>query len=175
MGGRGYGRAVRGEGPGVTLGAADDVRALATYVERWSAERGVTRARLVLASSPARLAAVSRVLEGVVGAEASSPPPAAPGVAYELARLRLAEGVELELVALPAFESFAPLWPLVLEGSLGVISLESPASRALRSECEGLGVGLLEAEPAEGVGGDAEPVLNVARLLRAAIERFGLG
>jgi hypothetical protein len=170
---RGYGRAVRGEGPGVTLGSADDVRALAAYVERWSAEKGVTRARLVLASSPARLASVARVLEGLVGAAAASRAPAAAGVPYELARLRLAEGVDLELMALPAFESFAPLWPLVLEGSLGAISLEPQAGRALRSECEGLGVGLLEAEPDEG--GSGGPVHNIARLLRAAIERFGLG
>ncbi len=167
---------MRGEGPGVALGSADDVRALATYVERWSAERGVTRARLVLASSPARLRAVARVLEGVVGAAASSPAPAAPGVAYELARLRLAEGVDLELVALPAFESLAPLFPLVLEGSLGVISLEADAGAALRAECEALGVGLLEAEPDESSpGAEGAPTLNVARLLRAAIERFGLG
>lgn len=154
------------------LGSADDVRVLTSYVERWSAERGVTRARLVFTSSPARLASVARVLEGVEGAVAAVRAPAVPGVPYELARLRLGEGVELELAALPAFESFAPLWPLVLEGSLGVISLESPASRALRSECEALGVGLLEAD---GAGGGATPGYNIARLLRAAIERFGLG
>jgi hypothetical protein len=86
-----------------------------------------------------------------------------------LATLRLAEGVELEVMGIPALEAFQPLWALSLPGSALVLGLEYSASPAVQELCDVLGVPFLDASALLGDFDEADPG-QVAALISGALE-----
>ncbi|HLV68834.1 MAG TPA: DUF4388 domain-containing protein [Polyangiaceae bacterium] len=126
---------------------------------------------------PARvgIAAPSRRLLGVLSAlgrlaEAMLPSesvPAAP-IPHVLATLRLADGVDLEIVGIPLVEAYAPVWALVLPGCIGVARL-SPSETLVRA-CELSGVPCYELSLGERSDDDPAPE-RVAALVCDLVER----
>jgi hypothetical protein len=126
-------------------------------------------ARVVIAATAQRLItlmhAIARIADAVVPTETV---PAAP-VPYGLATLRLGEA-ELEVVALPLVEAYAPLWGLVLPGAAALARLESVAEGALDTACSVAAVPVLEAASLLRDGDEADPE-QVAMLLRSLLEK----
>src|SRR5690606_27719792 len=126
-------------------------------------------ARIAVLAPPRRLTSlmhsVRRIVDALVPTE---PVPAAP-VPYLLATLRLAEGVELEVLGIPALEAFQPLWSLSLPGSSLVLGLDYTASLAVQELCSVFGIPLLDAAALLGDLDEADPG-QVAALICGALE-----
>jgi CheY-like chemotaxis protein len=125
--------------------------------------------RLILASKPQRIPAlthaVRRIMDAVAPAEL---PPRAP-LPRTLATLRLGDGVELAVTGLPADEAFAPTWALTLPGASAVVRIESAGGEALEALCGAVEVMMIEAESVMGAIDVAVPA-QIAALLRSALE-----
>jgi hypothetical protein len=153
----------------VALAEPEQMTVLAALVKR-STRNGFTgRARLLLAASPRRLAtmlhAVGRIADALAPAEL---PPAAP-VPHVLATLRLADGVELDMVALPNLDAYSPLWSLTVPGSVACIRFENTDSPVLDEACAVAGVPLVDAGALIGDIDEADPA-QMAALVRMALD-----
>jgi FAD/FMN-containing dehydrogenase len=126
-------------------------------------------ARLAVLAPPRRITSlmhsVRRIVDATVPTESV---PAAP-VPYLLATLRLAEGVELEVMGIPALEAFQPLWSLSLPGSALVVCMDYAAPAAVREFCGVLGIPFLDAAALLGDLDEADPA-QVAALISGALE-----
>lgn len=122
--------------------------------------------RVVFAGTPGRLAAFAHAVLGVADAVPSeSPAPPAP-IPYTIATLRLGDGVEIEIVALPLVPAFAPLWGLAVGGAAAVVRLDAAAAQSLEEACESAGVWLLPVDaPASSDMGPARAAQLVQRAL----------
>lgn len=84
-------------------------------------------AKLLLASAdPHATSDLLRTLEQLPGVERLGGPDAPPLARSDLAplaRLRVADGVVIDLVHVPATPLYAPLWPMVAHGALGLLLL----------------------------------------------------
>ncbi|MBX3183783.1 MAG: DUF4388 domain-containing protein [Polyangiaceae bacterium] len=142
---------------------------LAAMVARLARPGFAGNPRILFAATPARLAgfghATRRIADAVPPQE---PTPAAP-VPHLLASLRIGEQ-ELDVVALPTLEAYAPLWSLSLPGSAAVVRLDEHDCPALEEACAVTEVPLLEAYALLGDVDEADPV-QVAALLRASVEQ----
>jgi len=125
--------------------------------------------RIAVLAPPRRITAlmhsVRRIVDAIVPTESV---PTAP-VPYLLATLRLADGVELEVLGIPAMEAFQPLWALSLPGSALVLTLGYAAPPAAQELCSVLGIPLLEATTLLGNLDEADPG-QVAALISGALE-----
>src|SRR5690606_38561852 len=123
--------------------------------------------RIAVLAPPRRITAlmhsVRRIVDAIVPTESV---PTAP-VPYLLATLRLADGVELEVLGIPAMEAFQPLWALSLPGSALVLTLGYAAPPAAQELCSVLGIPLLEATTLLGNLDEADPG-QVAALISGA-------
>ncbi|MCC6217781.1 MAG: DUF4388 domain-containing protein [Polyangiaceae bacterium] len=152
----------------VELAEPDRLNVLAAVVRRRTRAGFGGAPRLVLAATPRRLTTVGHALRRIADAVGpSEPAPAAP-IPHALATLRLAEGVALEVLGLPALDAYAPLWPMTLAGAVAVVRIDAP-SGALDAACAVTDVLVLDAASLVGAVDDADPA-HVALLVRSALE-----
>jgi hypothetical protein len=126
-------------------------------------------ARLGVAASARRLAAMMSVLGRIVDVSVATDVPVAP-VPHTLATLKLSDNVEVELVGIPLVEAYAPFWALVLPSCAAILRVEPEHSEALEAGCRLASIPIVEGEEILGNGGDADPRL-FAGLLKVALER----
>lgn len=149
------------------LAAADRVAVLAALVRRLARPGFEGAPRIVVASSPQRLATVAHAVRRIANALAPAESlPAAP-VPHVLATLRLGE-TELDVVGLPALDAYCPLWSLSLPGSLAAVRLGVLDSPALEEACATAEVPLLDAEELVGDLDEADPA-QMASLVTGAL------
>jgi CheY-like chemotaxis protein len=125
--------------------------------------------RLVIAAGARRMAALAHAIRRITDAVAPNEQiPSAP-LPRPLGTLRLGDGVELALTGLPADDTFAPTWTLVLPGAAAVVRLADAGGPALEAHCEAVEVMLIDAESVMGSLDTAVPA-QVAALVRSALE-----
>jgi hypothetical protein len=129
-------------------------------------------ARLVFAATPARLAVFGHTVLAL--ADAFPPQEPAPGVPvpYVLATIRLGDGVELDVVALPLVPVYAPLWPLALAGATILVRLDEAAAQSLEEACASVGLSILDARAVFGSLEESSAV-QVASLIKTALDADG--
>jgi len=131
-------------------------------------------ARLVFAATPARLAVFAHTVLALADALPSQEPAPAVPVPYVLATIRLGDGVELEIVALPLVPVYAPLWPLALAGAAILVRLDEEAAQSLEEVCASIGVQMLDARAIFGSLEESSAV-QVASLIKTALDADGAG
>ncbi len=114
--------------PSVALFDTAQAKRLRDWLEASNPRRSAfAPAKLLLASAdPHATSDLLRTLEQLPGVERASPPdapPLGPGDLAPLARLRVADGVTIDLMHVPASPLYAPLWPMVAHGALGLLLL----------------------------------------------------
>jgi len=131
-------------------------------------------ARLVFAATPARLAVFSHTVLALADAFAPQEPTPSVPVPYVLATIRLGDGVELDIVALPLVPAYAPLWPMALAGAAILVRLDEAASQSLEEACGAVGLAILDARAIFGTLEESSPV-QVASLIKTALDAEGAG
>jgi CheY-like chemotaxis protein len=126
-------------------------------------------ARLVFAATASRLAVLGHTVLSL--ADAFSPADPAPPlpIPHALSTIRLGDGVELEVVALPLVPAYAPLWPMALAGAVLAVRLDDGATDPLEQACASVSVTILDARAVFGAVDESSPV-QVASLIRTALE-----
>ena len=131
-------------------------------------------ARLVFAATPTRLAVFGHTVLALADAfPASEAAPNVP-VPYVLATIRLGDGVELDIVALPLVPAYAPLWPMALAGAAVLVRLDEAAAQSLEEACGAVGVPILDARAIFGSLEESNAV-QVASLIKTALDADGSG
>ncbi len=125
--------------------------------------------RIILAADPPQLARLSHAIRAI--SDTVLPSDALPWSRLPrlVAKLRLGDGVDLDLVGLPSEPSFAPTWALTLAASAVVVRIDNHGGAALDAHCRALDVPLVDAEGLVGTVDLAAPT-QVAALLRALLE-----
>ncbi len=131
-------------------------------------------ARLVFAATPARLAVFSHTVLSLADAFPSAEPTPSVPVPYVLATIRLGDGVELDIVALPLVPAYAPLWPMALAGAAILVRLDEAAAQSLEEACGAVGVPILDARAIFGTLEESSAV-QVASLIKTALDAEGSG
>lgn len=150
------------------LASHEDIQQLRAAASK-ARGRGYTGlARIVIAGTPSKLAALSQVLLGIVEAVAPDEPPPALPLPHPLAELRLGEGVAVEILGLPLVPAYAPLWTFAVSGAHAVIALES-SHEALEEACASTARNVHSARSLMPSFDPSRPP-DVAALLRAALE-----
>jgi len=131
-------------------------------------------ARLVFAATPMRLAIFGHTVLALADAFAApEPAPSAP-VPYVLATIRLGDGVELDIVALPLVPVYAPLWPMALAGAAVLVRLDEAAPQSLEEACASVSLPILDARAIFGTLEESSAV-QVASLIKTALDADGVG
>ena len=156
----------------VQLCGPDQLHLLRASASRAKSAGFAGAARLVFAATPARLAVFGHTVLSL--ADAFANPDAAPSVPvpYVVATIRLGDGVELEVVALPLVPVYAPLWPMALAGSAILVRLDEAAAQALGEACHAAAVPMLDARAIFGTLEESSAV-QVASLIKTALEADG--
>jgi hypothetical protein len=131
-------------------------------------------ARLVFAATPARLAVFGHTVLSLADAFAPPEPTPSVPVPYVLATIRLGDGVELDIVALPLVPVYAPLWPMALAGAAILIRLDEAAAQSLEEACTSVSVSILDARAVFGALEESSAV-QVASLIKTALDADGSG
>ena len=144
------------------------------HLVRASAERAKTAgfrgpARLVFAATAAKLAILGHTVLSLADAQAPAEPAPALPIPHSLATLRLGEGVELDVVAVPLVPAYAPLWPMALAGAAVAVRISEGAAQSLEEACGSVGITILDARAVFGVV-DESSAVQVASLIRTALE-----
>jgi hypothetical protein len=153
----------------VELARRERFAVLSALVKRLKRDGYAGAARLALFAPPRKVSAlthsVRRIADAVVptGAVPSAPVP------HTLAILRLTEGVELEVMGIPALDTYQPLWALTLPGCSIVVVLEGVATEAVSELCGVFGIPMLESSAILGDFDEAD-ANQVAALLTGALE-----
>jgi CheY-like chemotaxis protein len=129
-------------------------------------------ARLVFAATPARLAVFGHTVLSLADAFPPQEPAPAVPVPYVLATIRLGDGVELDVVALPLVPVYAPLWPLALAGATILVRLDEAAAQSLEEACASVGLSILDARAVFGTLEESSAV-QVASLIKTALDADG--
>lgn len=129
-------------------------------------------ARLVFAATPSRLAVFGHTVLSLADAFASQEPAPSVPVPYAIATIRLGDGVDIDVIALPLVPAYAPLWPMVLAGAAVVVRLDAGASESLEQACSAVYVSTLDAQAIFGTLEESSAV-QVATLIRTALEAEG--
>ena len=131
-------------------------------------------ARLVFAATSSKLAVFSHTVLSL--SDAFPPPDPAPSVPvpYIIATIRLGDGVELDIVALPLVPVYAPLWPLALAGAAILVRLDEAALQSLEEACASVSVPILDARAIFGALEESSAV-QVATLIKTALDANGSG
>jgi CheY-like chemotaxis protein len=153
----------------VQLCGADQLHLVRASAARAKAAGFTGAARLVFAATASRLA----VLGHTVLTLADSVPPPDPmppiPVPHSLSTIRLGDGVELDVVALPLVPAYSPLWPMALAGAAVAVRLDEGAAEPLDEACGSVSVPILDARAVFGPVDESSPV-QVASLIRTALE-----
>ena len=131
-------------------------------------------ARLVFAATPARLAVFGHTVLSLADAFPSAEPTPSVPVPHVLATIRLGDGVELDIVALPLVPAYAPLWPMALAGAAILVRLDEAAAQSLEEACGAVGVPILDARAIFGSLEESSAV-QVASLIKTALDAEGSG
>ena len=131
-------------------------------------------ARLVFAATTARLAVFGHTVLSLADAFPSPEPTPSVPVPYVLATIRLGDGVELDIVALPLVPAYAPLWPMALAGAAILVRLDEAATQSLEEACGAVGVPILDARAIFGSLEESSAV-QVASLIKTALDAEGSG
>ncbi len=131
-------------------------------------------ARLVFAATPSRLAIFGHTVLSLADAFPSQEAAPSVPVPYVLASIRLGDGVDLDVVALPLVPAYAPIWPMALAGSAIVVRLDEAAARSLEEACASVSVPVLDARAIFGSLEESSAV-QVASLIKTALEADGGG
>jgi hypothetical protein len=158
----------------VQLCGPDQLHLLRASAARARAPGFPGAARLVFAATPARLAVFGHSVLSLADAFPSQDPTPAVPVPYVLATIRLGDGVELDVVALPLVPVYAPLWPLALAGAAILVRLDEAAAESLEEACASVGVAVLDARAIFGALEESSAV-QVASLIKTALDADGAG
>jgi CheY-like chemotaxis protein len=131
-------------------------------------------ARLVFAATPTRLAVFGHTVLALADAFAAQEPTPSVPVPYVLATIRLGDGVELDVVALPLVPAYAPLWPMALAGAAILVRLDEAAAQSLEEACGAVNVPILDARAIFGTLEESSAV-QVASLIKTALDADGSG
>jgi len=153
----------------VQLCGADQLHLVRASAARARSAGFTGAARLVFAATPSRLAVLGHTVLSLADAVPSTEPIPALPVPHALATLRLGDGVELDIVALPLVPAYAPLWPMALAGAAVVVRLDEGAAQPLDEACSAVTVTTLDAAAVFGVVDESSPV-QIASLIRTALE-----
>jgi CheY-like chemotaxis protein len=130
-------------------------------------------ARLVFAATPSRLAVFGHTVLALADAFPSQEAAPTVPVPYLLATIRLGDGVDLDVMALPLVPAYAPLWPMALAGAAVVVRLDEAAARSLEEACTSVSVPVLDARAIFGSLEESSAV-QVASLIKTALEAEGV-
>lgn len=159
-------------GERVPLASSDQLPLVRALVAKGRAPGFQDATRLVFAATPGKLGVLAHTLLSL----AEAFPPAEPGPAlpipHTMGVVKLGDGIDLELVALPLVPVYAPLWPLSLAGAAAVVRLEEAAAGALDDACRAAEVPLADAQMLVGAF-DESNVSQAAGLVRAALDSMG--
>jgi CheY-like chemotaxis protein len=156
----------------VPLASADQLAMVRALVAKGRAPGFEEATRVVFAAAPAKLGVLAHAVLSIADAfPAAEPAPPLP-IPHAMAVVRLGDGVDLELVALPLVPVYAPLWPLSLSGAAIVVRLDEAAAAALDEACQAADVQLAEAQMLVGTF-DESNVGQTAGLVRAALDAIG--
>jgi hypothetical protein len=131
-------------------------------------------ARLVFAATPSKLAIFGHTVLSLADAFAPQEPTPSVPVPYVLATIRLGDGVELDIVALPLVPVYAPLWPMALAGAAILVRLDEAAAQSLEEACSSVAVPILDARAIFGALEESSAV-QVASLIKTALDADGSG
>lgn len=131
-------------------------------------------ARLVFAATPSKLAIFGHTVLSLADAFAPQEPSPSVPVPFVLATIRLGDGVELDIVALPLVPVYAPLWPLALAGAAILVRLDEAAVQSLEEACASVAVPILDARAIFGTLEESSAV-QVASLIKTALDADGSG
>jgi CheY-like chemotaxis protein len=153
----------------VALATAEQLPLVRAQVAKGRAPGFDEATRLVFAGTPGKIAILTHaVLSLADAAPPAEAPPTLP-IPHPMAVVKLGDGVDLELAALPLVPVYAPLWPMALAGAAAVVRLDEAAAAALESACESSHVPIAEAQALVGTL-DESNVGQVASLIRAALD-----
>lgn len=158
----------------VQLCGPDQLHLLRASAARAKAAGFSGPARLVFAATPARLAVFGHTVLSLADAFAPQEPTPAVPVPYVLATIRLGDGVELDIVALPLVPVYAPLWPMALAGAAILVRLDEAAAQSLEEACATVAVSILDARAIFGTLEESSAV-QVASLVKTALDADGSG
>jgi CheY-like chemotaxis protein len=153
----------------VPIAHPDQLHALRAQAARGRAPGYEGAARLVFAGTPGKLAILAHSALAIADAVGPSDPPPTVPIPHPFGSVRLGDDVSLDLVALPLVPAYAPLWPMALAGSMGVVRLDDAAAAALAETCAAAELPLLEASALVGPL-DEGNAAEVASLIRAVLE-----
>ncbi|MBX3217310.1 MAG: DUF4388 domain-containing protein [Labilithrix sp.] len=153
----------------VQLCGADQLHLVRASAARARSAGFAGAARLVIAATAARLAVLGHTVLSLADAMPPADPTPPLPVPHSLSTIRLGDGVELEIVALPLVPAYAPLWPMALAGAAVVVRLDEGAAQPLEEACGSVAVGILDARAVFGVVDESSPV-QIASLIRTALD-----
>lgn len=158
----------------VQLCGADQLHLLRASAARAKCAGFTGPARLVFAATLARLGVFAHTVLTLADAFPSQDPAPTVPVPYVLATIRLGDGVELEIVALPLVPTYAPLWPLALAGAAILVRLDEATTLALEDVCGNIGLQILDARAIFGSFEESNAV-QVASVIKTALDAEGPG
>jgi hypothetical protein len=158
----------------VQLCGPDQLHLLRASAARARAAGFTGPARLVFAATPSKLAIFGHTVLSLADAFAPPEPTPSVPVPYVLATIRLGDGVELDIVALPLVPVYAPLWPMALAGAAILVRLDEAAAHSLEEACASVAVPILDARAIFGSLEESSAV-QVASLIKTALDADGSG
>lgn len=153
----------------VELAEPEQLAVISAQVKRLARAGFAGAPRVIITGSPQRLSAVMHSVSRIADAFApADSPPAAP-VPHALATLRLGEGMEVEVIGLPALDAYSPIWGLSLPGSMVVVTLDVVVPPPLGELCVITGIPVVDSAELLGHIDEADPA-QIAALLRMSLE-----
>lgn len=119
----------------LSLAAVTDVPSLCARVARLSTPGFSSHPRLVFALAAREVPAFLGSLRQIEEVRPTLTVPRCPSLPRHTGALWFAEGLVVDLVALPLEPTFAPLWSLALPGAVVLVSLRHDASAGLLQTC----------------------------------------
>jgi len=156
-------------GSRVQLCGADQLHLVRASAARAKSAGFAGAARLVFAATASRLAVLGHTVLSLADALPPQDPTPPLPVPHALSTIRLGDGVELDVVALPLVPAYAPLWPMALAGAAVAVRLDEGAAQPLEEACASVSVTILDARAVFGALDESSPV-QVASLIRTALE-----
>lgn len=153
----------------VQLCGADQLHLVRASAARAKAAGFEGPARLVFAATASRLAVLGHTVLSLADALPPSDPTPPIPVPHTLSTIKLGDGVELDVVALPLVPAYSPLWPMALAGAAVAVRLDEGAAEPLDEACGSVSVPILDARAVFGPVDESSPV-QVASLIRTALE-----
>jgi hypothetical protein len=158
----------------VQLCGPDQLHLLRAAAARARSAGFVGPARLVFAGTSSKLAVFGHTVLSLSDAFPPAEPLPSVPVPYVIATIRLGDGVELDIVALPLVPVYAPLWPMALAGAAILVRLDDASPQSLEEACASVSVPILDARAIFGALEESSAV-QVASLIKTALDADGSG